>query len=115
MHPLSKLIICVVMLRGRHRGLPVAIDRAIMLPSEMKKNDETYLDNSSQHNGGDMSPHPFRYSETIMSHPSTSEMRHRHSHRPSRGFMRDELLLVPEKHDRITASESSDDTAQGKE
>ncbi|KAG8745159.1 low affinity potassium transporter [Ceratobasidium sp. 414] len=26
--PLSKLVICVVMLRGRHRGLPHAIDRA---------------------------------------------------------------------------------------
>ncbi|KAG1782036.1 cation transport protein-domain-containing protein [Suillus placidus] len=39
--PLSKLILCLVMLRGRHRGLPVAIDRAIMLPSEFEKtNDE---------------------------------------------------------------------------
>ncbi|THH06536.1 hypothetical protein EW145_g4017 [Phellinidium pouzarii] len=35
--PLSKLIICAVMLRGRHRGLPVAIDRAVMLPNEFKK------------------------------------------------------------------------------
>jgi len=26
--PLSKLIVCIIMLRGRHRGLPVAIDRA---------------------------------------------------------------------------------------
>ncbi|THH17258.1 hypothetical protein EW146_g3518 [Bondarzewia mesenterica] len=34
MHTLSKLIICAVMLRGRHRGLPVAVDRAIMLPKE---------------------------------------------------------------------------------
>ncbi|KAK7676768.1 hypothetical protein QCA50_020291 [Cerrena zonata] len=32
LRPLSKLIVCVVMLRGRHRGLPVAIDRAIMVP-----------------------------------------------------------------------------------
>lgn len=31
---LSKLILCVVMLRGRHRGLPVAIDHAILLPDE---------------------------------------------------------------------------------
>nr|OQO30068.1 hypothetical protein B0A51_02753 [Rachicladosporium sp. CCFEE 5018] len=30
----SKLILCVVMLRGRHRGLPVAIDRAVLLPGE---------------------------------------------------------------------------------
>ncbi|KAJ1305946.1 hypothetical protein OPQ81_010663 [Rhizoctonia solani] len=28
LRPLSKLIICIVMLRGRHRGLPHAIDRA---------------------------------------------------------------------------------------
>ncbi|TDL22995.1 hypothetical protein BD410DRAFT_820980 [Rickenella mellea] len=35
--PLSKLIVCAVMLRGRHRGLPVAIDRAIMLPFEFGK------------------------------------------------------------------------------
>jgi hypothetical protein len=30
----SKLVICVVMLRGRHRGLPVALDRAIVFPTE---------------------------------------------------------------------------------
>ncbi|KAJ5131507.1 uncharacterized protein N7515_007546 [Penicillium bovifimosum] len=30
----SKLILAAVALRGRHRGLPVAIDKAIMLPSE---------------------------------------------------------------------------------
>ncbi|KAH8669599.1 cation transport protein-domain-containing protein [Tricladium varicosporioides] len=28
----SKLILCAVMLRGRHRGLPVALDRAVRLP-----------------------------------------------------------------------------------
>lgn len=33
-HKLSKLILCAVMLRGRHRGLPVAIDKAIMLPRD---------------------------------------------------------------------------------
>ncbi|KAI9370996.1 cation transport protein-domain-containing protein [Aspergillus egyptiacus] len=33
-HALSKLILAAVALRGRHRGLPVAIDKAIMLPSE---------------------------------------------------------------------------------
>ncbi|KAI0317188.1 cation transport protein-domain-containing protein [Amylostereum chailletii] len=35
--PLSKLIVCVVMLRGRHRGLPVAIDRAVLLPFEYRR------------------------------------------------------------------------------
>lgn len=33
-HAVSKLILCAVMLRGRHRGLPVAIDRAVLLPGE---------------------------------------------------------------------------------
>ncbi|KIW63593.1 hypothetical protein PV04_08581 [Phialophora macrospora] len=33
-HLASKLVLCAVMLRGRHRGLPVAIDRAILLPDE---------------------------------------------------------------------------------
>ncbi|ORY57908.1 cation transport protein-domain-containing protein [Pseudomassariella vexata] len=30
----SKLILCLVMLRGRHRGLPVALDRAVRLPGD---------------------------------------------------------------------------------
>lgn len=33
---LGKLIVIAVMLRGRHRGLPVAIDRAIMLPDDLE-------------------------------------------------------------------------------
>ncbi|EXJ68663.1 uncharacterized protein A1O5_08457 [Cladophialophora psammophila CBS 110553] len=33
-HLASKLILCAVMLRGRHRGLPVSIDRAVLLPDE---------------------------------------------------------------------------------
>lgn len=33
-HSCSKLVLIVVMLRGRHRGLPVAIDRAVLLPSK---------------------------------------------------------------------------------
>jgi potassium uptake Trk family protein len=31
---ISKLVICAMMIRGRHRGLPYALDRAILLPSE---------------------------------------------------------------------------------
>ncbi|OAA36496.1 Potassium transport protein, high-affinity [Metarhizium rileyi] len=30
----GKLVICAMMIRGRHRGLPYALDRAIMLPDE---------------------------------------------------------------------------------
>ncbi|KAG7091119.1 hypothetical protein E1B28_010173 [Marasmius oreades] len=45
--PLSKLIVCLVMLRGRHRGLPVAIDRAVMLPQEFEKHDEVLSDDAA--------------------------------------------------------------------
>ncbi|KAH6970899.1 cation transport protein-domain-containing protein [Ilyonectria sp. MPI-CAGE-AT-0026] len=30
----AKLVLCAMMLRGRHRGLPYALDRAIVLPNE---------------------------------------------------------------------------------
>jgi Trk-type K+ transport system membrane component len=33
-HKFSKLVICAVMIRDRHRGLPVAIDKAILLPGD---------------------------------------------------------------------------------
>lgn len=36
----SKLVLCLVMLRGRHRGLPVALDRAVRLPGEKLHRDE---------------------------------------------------------------------------
>lgn len=38
---LSKLVIIAMMIRGRHRGLPYALDRAIMLPSEKLHRKET--------------------------------------------------------------------------
>jgi Trk-type K+ transport system membrane component len=36
----SKLVLCAVMLRGRHRGLPVALDRAVQLPGDDLQWDE---------------------------------------------------------------------------
>lgn len=36
-----KLIICAMMIRGRHRGLPYALDRAITLPNERNEDDKT--------------------------------------------------------------------------
>ncbi|CAG8035820.1 unnamed protein product [Penicillium nalgiovense] len=35
----SKLVICVMMIRGRHRGLPYKLDRAIVLPSDRLEDD----------------------------------------------------------------------------
>lgn len=39
-HTPSKLVLVLVMLRGRHRGLPVALDRAVRLPGEQLHRDE---------------------------------------------------------------------------
>ncbi|MCJ1415447.1 hypothetical protein MMC32_001779 [Xylographa parallela] len=41
---LSKVILMAVMLRGRHRGLPMAIDRAVLLPGQelMERMDREY-------------------------------------------------------------------------
>jgi Trk-type K+ transport system membrane component len=39
-HAGSKLVLCLVMLRGRHRGLPVALDRAVRLPGQHLYRDE---------------------------------------------------------------------------
>ena len=41
---LSKVVMLFVMVRGRHRGLPLAIDRSILLPGEelMQRLDEEY-------------------------------------------------------------------------
>ncbi|KAK9797873.1 putative Potassium transport protein [Seiridium cardinale] len=36
----SKLVICAMMIRGRHRGLPYALDRAIMLPGDNSADDD---------------------------------------------------------------------------
>jgi potassium uptake Trk family protein len=40
LRPLSKLVIISMMVRGRHRGLPYALDRAILLSGEGLKSDE---------------------------------------------------------------------------
>ncbi|KAI1929098.1 hypothetical protein LOZ65_001852 [Ophidiomyces ophidiicola] len=37
---LGKLVICAMMIRGKHRGLPYEVDRAIILPGEKRLRDE---------------------------------------------------------------------------
>jgi len=41
---ISKLVIIAMMIRGRHRGLPYSLDRAIMLPSEKMELRDRYQD-----------------------------------------------------------------------
>lgn len=48
LHPVSKLIICAVMLRGRHRGLPNALDRAVILPQDLQKRTDGPNDNDTR-------------------------------------------------------------------
>ncbi|KAJ7191838.1 potassium transporter [Mycena pura] len=36
LRPLSKVVVIVIMLRGRHRGLPMGVERAVTLPRELK-------------------------------------------------------------------------------
>lgn len=40
LRPLSKLIIIAMQVRGRHRGLPYDLDRAVLLPSEREQREE---------------------------------------------------------------------------
>jgi Trk-type K+ transport system membrane component len=40
LHKGSKIVLVFVMLRGRHRGLPVAIDRAVRLPADKLRQEE---------------------------------------------------------------------------
>lgn len=37
MSKFSKLVLCAVMLRGNHSSLPVALDRAILFPTEFAR------------------------------------------------------------------------------
>lgn len=48
-HVLSKLVLLTVMLRGRHRILPMAIDRAVLVPGQelMQQLDREYSGNGS--------------------------------------------------------------------
>jgi potassium uptake Trk family protein len=45
----SKLVVCAMMLRGRHRGLPCALDRAVTLPSD--KSDMTMQESQTVEHG----------------------------------------------------------------
>lgn len=46
----SKLVICAMMIRGRHRGLPYGLDRAITLPHEDMPGSNNIVENQMQEN-----------------------------------------------------------------
>jgi potassium uptake Trk family protein len=73
-HSLSKLVIIAMQIRGRHRGLPYELDRAILLPSESLQQKEqkeavrimtrrrSSMSMMNSHNaiGGELESHNFR-------------------------------------------------------
>ncbi|KAF8911487.1 cation transport protein-domain-containing protein [Gymnopilus junonius] len=81
MHTLSKLIICLVMLRGRHRGLPVAIDRAVLLPNEFEKTGEEISAGTIFTGNEESGAQTFPQSLSLNNH--NSDIRQRSSHRIS--------------------------------
>jgi len=53
---LSKLVIVAMMIRGRHRGLPYALDRAILLPSEtLHKKEQAEAERRAQRRNSNLS------------------------------------------------------------
>ncbi|KAF2436858.1 hypothetical protein EJ08DRAFT_666996 [Tothia fuscella] len=62
---LSKLIIIAMMLRGRHRGLPYALDRAILLPSESLQRKEAEMNERQRARRASMSGHDPLSGDTV--------------------------------------------------
>ncbi|GAA5827392.1 hypothetical protein JCM5353_001456 [Sporobolomyces roseus] len=74
--PGSKLILIAIMLRGRHRGLPVAIDRSILLPFDLSREQSFSLhSNPNQQAVDDLLPRRNSISTITQAHMSayTSE------------------------------------------
>ncbi|PPQ63028.1 hypothetical protein CVT24_005974, partial [Panaeolus cyanescens] len=102
----SKLVVCIVMLRGRHRGLPFSIDRAIMFPSEYSTAEEAIRERKSLHSGdGDgqnletREHEPFVYSETMTSARISIHQRFPQNSRLRRLSTHDDLFSVAERGD----------------
>jgi hypothetical protein len=55
----SKVVICAMMIRGRHRGLPYAVDRAVILPGDSQRQSQEstsagdYRENDAQSKMGE--------------------------------------------------------------
>ncbi|KAF8169153.1 cation transport protein-domain-containing protein [Mycena galopus ATCC 62051] len=56
LRPLSKLVIIVIMVRGRHRGLPVGVERAVTLPKELNLRADRKKKETSAEANGDGAP-----------------------------------------------------------
>lgn len=85
---LTKLIFCLVMIRGRHRGLPAAIDRAVMFPAELQETDDLIRETRNQvpvdegleatsYRASTPPSRPLRYSGTIDGNNKASSVHQR--------------------------------------
>ncbi|KAF9047413.1 cation transport protein-domain-containing protein [Panaeolus papilionaceus] len=105
----SKIVVCVVMLRGRHRGLPMSIDRAIMFPSEFSQVEDAIRERKSLYSADGDAPlrdpdnyeqhEPFVYSETMTSARASLHRRFSQNGRLRRPGTHDDLYSVAERGD----------------
>lgn len=94
---ISKLIIIAMMIRGRHRGLPYSVDRAIILPSDEMHRKDDAVTRSHLRRGRTMSansneltetmglPFPMRSHTMMSSAPGTAGTSGGHESYPLRG------------------------------
>lgn len=70
---ISKLVMIAMMIRGRHRGLPYSLDRAIMLPdADMQRRDQAQ-ENHAMHRAATLEMHPTRSSHNDVQSTGVAE------------------------------------------
>lgn len=79
---LSKLVVIAVMIRGRHRGLPVAIDRAVMLPKDFTHAEVVAFDEERLARRQSRQPSLGALSRSISHRPTGSSSSPPTQHRP---------------------------------
>lgn len=65
---IGKLVIIAMQIRGRHRGLPYELDRAILLPNEHRQAMEAELDLAHGHQAGTLHRHASKATTTERHH-----------------------------------------------
>ncbi|RXK41787.1 hypothetical protein M231_01022 [Tremella mesenterica] len=92
---LSKLVVIAVMLRGRHRGLPVAIDRAVMLPKDFTEQDEIAFEQERSRRLSRRTSSILPDPNSFPSNPNGFSTTRNHVRRGSRGSFTSEPIRNP--------------------
>lgn len=105
---LSKLILMTVMLRGRHRVLPMAIDRAILLPGQdiMEELDKKFR-NDSDNRG-----HWRRDEEEIREEERGSDIEHEQERGKQGNQMRSDAERRRDEHESSAARRGEDESGE---